>query len=454
MNLIHKVGKFYQKVIMKNMGFFIFSGLMLVIFGQGGWFSNQEISQIADLVYSMVLPVMIAYECGVKLSDSYGGVLAVIAMTGILVCNAGVGFLGAMVVGPLAGTIWKYSEAYFEQKTDFRLKMLTKNLAVAAMGGGISLLTYFFFVPVLKIGMRFIGIGISSLVDGHLMFALSLIIEPAKVFFLNNLVNHAILIPLGIEQLQSMGRSVLFLAEANPGPGFGILLALFLLRSSEKNELASAMVAQGLGGVHEVYFPYVLSNFRLLIPLILGGMAGNAWFHFTDAGVQGPVTPGSILIVLLMAGKSKLFAVLFGVLISAAVSCCGALLLFIFKGNRFPDRHRDYDLQKKEEVMETKKEKIERIAVVCDGGVGSSVMGAALLRRALAAKQQKGVTVEAYAADLVPNEIKVLLCQKDYYEYLPENIREREIFIVENLVRADAYAAVLEEIQKRNREQM
>lgn len=452
MNLIHKVGKFYQKVIMKNMGFFIFSGLMMVIFGQGGWFPNQEISQIADLVYSMVLPVMIAYECGVKLSDSYGGVLAVIAMTGILVGNAGVGFLGAMVVGPLVGTIWNHSEAYFEQKTDFRLKMLMKNLSVAAVGGCISLLAYFFFVPVLKIGMKFIEIGISSLIDSHLMFALSLIIEPAKVFFLNNLVNHAILIPLGIEQLQSMGRSVLFLAEANPGPGFGILMALFLLRSSEKNELASAMVAQGLGGIHEVYFPYVLSNFRLLIPLILGGMAGNAWFHFMDAGVQGPVTPGSILIVLLMAGKSKLFAVLFGVLISAIVSFCGALFFLAAEGKYFTERHRESDLQKKDEVKESRKEKIERIAVVCDGGVGSSVMGAALLRRALAAKQQKGVIVEAYAADLVPDEIKVLLCQKDYYEYLPEYIREREIFIVENLVRTDAYAAVLEEIQKRNRE--
>lgn len=232
---------------MKNMGFFIFSGLMMVIFGQGGWFPNQEISPIADLVYSMVLPVMIAYECGVKLGDSYGGVLAVIAMTGILVCNAGVGFLGAMVVGPLAGTIWKHSEAYFEQKTDFRLKMLVKNLSVAAFGGCISLLAYFFFVPVLEIGMKSVEIGISSLADSHFVFALSLIIEPAKVFFLNNLVNHAVLIPLGIEQLQSVGRSVLFLAEANPGPGFGILLVLYLSRPSEKNQLASAMVAQGLG---------------------------------------------------------------------------------------------------------------------------------------------------------------------------------------------------------------
>lgn len=451
MSLIHKVGKFYQKAMMKNMGIFIFAGLMMVIFGENGWIPNTEINEIANLVYTFILPIMIAYECGAKISESGGAVAAVIAMTGILARDENVGFFGAMVIGPVAGIFWEKVEKAFYEKTDFRMKMLVKNLSVAAVGGILSLLSYFFVVPVLELGMEVIRGGIEVLVKNHLVFALSVIIEPAKVFFLNNLVNHAILVPLGMEQLRSVGSSVLFLAEANPGPGFGILLALLLMKCHEKNEMASAMVAHGAGGIHEVYFPFVLSQLKLLIPLILGGMAGNAYFSLMDAGVQGPVSPGSILIVLLMAGKSKFFHVLFGVLLSAAVSCLGAMaLLKLTETHTSPETEADIEIAESVEKVEMKKEKIERIAVVCDGGFGSSVMGAALLRRSLAAKQITGVTVEAFAVDLVPQDVKVLLCQKDYYQCLPESLKNREVHTVENLVQRDGFEEIIEEIVKRN----
>ena len=461
MNFIHKIGKFYQKAMMKNIGIFIFAGLMMVFFGENGWFPNQELSEIANLVYAFILPIMVAYECGAKIGDSGGAVAAVIAMTGILTRNENVGFFGAMIIGPLVGLLWKKAEGFLKESGDFRMKMLIKNLSVAAVGGILSLVSYFFVVPLLETGMVLIRSGIEILVKNHLVFALSIIIEPAKVFFLNNLVNHAILVPLGMEQLRSAGSSMLFLAEANPGPGFGILLALLLMKRHEKNEIASAMVAQAGGGIHEVYFPFVLSELKLLIPLILGGMAGNAYFSLMNAGVQGAVSPGSILIVLLMAGKSEIFHVLIGVVLSAVISCGSAMAILAVSGKRTEAEisgtmknveFSEENVAETEEtvVQEVKKEKIDRIAVVCDGGVGSSVMGAALLRRSLMAKQVSGVTVEAFAVDLVPEDVKVILCQKDYYQCLPENLKGLEIHTVDNLVQRDGFSEIIEEIIKRN----
>lgn len=452
MNVIHRVGKFYQKIIMKNMGIFIFAGLMMVIFGENGWFPNEDVNEIANLVYILVLPIMIACQCGAKIGDSAGAVTAVIAVTGILARDDKVGFFGAMLIGPVAGILWKRIELLLREKTDFRMKMLTKNLSVAVVGGLLSVISYFLFVPILEIGMELIRGGMELLVNNHLSFALSIIIEPAKVLFLNNLVNHAILLPLGMEQLRSVGSSVLFLTEANPGPGFGILLALLLMKRHEKNEVASAMVAHVIGGIHEVYFPFVLSELKLLVPLILGGMAGNAYFGLVDAGVQGPVSPGSILVVLLMAGKGRFLQVLLGVLLSAAVSClCAMALLWLFgKNESEEERLGNIDQMTDMKKIELKKDKIDRIAVVCDGGVGSSVMGAALLRRSLAAKEIFGVEVEAFAVDLVPEDAKILLCQKDYYQYLPEALKTREIYTVDNLVHREGFAEIIEEIEKRN----
>lgn len=452
MGVVHKVGKFYQKVMMKNIVLFISAGLLMVVFGENGWFPNHELNAIALLVYEIILPVMIAYHCGAKLSDFVGGTTAVIAVTGLLAADSHAGFFGAMVIGPLTGFLWKKLQAIFLEKSDFRMKMLMKNLLAAITGGILSIALYLFLAPVLENCMDGIRLGIQFLIERRLLVALSIIVEPAKVFFLNNLMNHAVFVPLGMEQLQSAGSSIFFLMETNPGPGLGVLLALFLLKKAERNEAVSAMFAHGIGGIHEVYFPFALSDMRLLLPLILGGMAGNIYFSLTGAGLQGPVSPGSVFIILLMAGKNKVFHVLLGMLLSAAVSCGVSICLLKIKSEKAHATETEAERIEKEKAkqQEMKREKIERIAIVCDGGVGSSVMGAALLRRNLAGRKIEGIKVEAFAADLVPEDVKVLICQKDYYQLLPEELRNREIFTVDNLVQMDGFSVIIEEIQKRN----
>lgn len=469
MKIIHKIGKFYTRVVMKNIGIFIFIGLLSVLFGEYGWIPNENIYAISQLVYQVVLPTMIAYEGGQQIGKTGGGVLAALAITGVLASDAGVGILGAMLIGPVAGYLWRQMERLFEQRTDFRMEMVAKNLSAGIMGGVLAILLYFLLTPVLEFVTGMLHRGADFLIVHHMTPILSLVIEPAKVFFLNNLINHAIIDPLGISEVQEAGKSVLFLLESNPGPGMGVLLGLYYLRKERRSEYASALVAEALGGIHEVYFPFVLSEFRLMIPLILGGMAGNFCFLLLDSGLQGVVSPGSVLIILIMAGKNGFFSILTGIGVSALTSFAAVLLLNqLKKAKRSPGREKSFvkrmidqekienevviqkEVQKKEMIQKRSSCPIERIVFVCDGGVGSSVMGAALLRRILAQRGITGVIVEAFAADLVPKDVEVIVCQKDFYRMLPEDFKDKEIFQVDSLIQSQEFETVIEQIQERN----
>lgn len=474
MKYIRRIGKYYTGIIRKNIGIFMCTGLLLVAFGENGWMPNADINTIAGLIYYVVLPTMIAYEGGWKLGGTCGGILAVLASSGVLLPESGAGMFGAMLIGPLAGALWKQAEKLLE-KTDFRLKMLTRNLSLAVCGGVLLLLMRALFLPILEGLAGVICQGVQLLVEQHMTFALSILLEPAKVFFLNNLMNHGILVPLGINQVQAQGSSILFLLETNPGPGLGILLALLVRNRKDRNEYVSAIIAQSLGGIHEVYFPFVLSDLRLLFPLILGGMAGNICFNYLDAGLQGAVSPGSVVVILLMAGKDGFFPVLFGMIVSAAVAFLGTLLIPGIGAQRetghgeakaAPEKNgpqedagsrknvQKEELQKeklqKEELQMQERKQIERLAFVCDGGLGSSVMGAALLRRILAQKGITGIKVEAFAADMLPQEVEVLVCQKDFYQMLPEELLAKEIYTVDSLVQPEGFAEILEQIEQRN----
>lgn len=486
MKYIRRIGKYYTGIIMKNIGIFLCVGLLLVLFGEQGWMPDAHISEVTMLLYHVILPTMVAYEGGARFGGTPGGILAVLALAGVLSADSGTGLFGAMVIGPLAGGLWRQI-GNVSEKTDFRMKMLVKNLSLAVFGSVLLVLTKTLFVPVLEGALGIVYQGVHFLVAHHMTFAASILLEPAKVFFLNNLMNHGILVPLGMSQVQETGSSILYLMETNPGPGFGVLLAMYFRNKEYKSEYVSAMLAESVGGIHEVYFPFVLSDLRLLLPLILGGMAGNICFGFLDAGLKGAVSPGSFLVILLMAGKEGFFPVMAGMAASAAVSFAGCFFLLGYGGGKEPERkQRGEEKQRETAGRETEEEqadgiqademqvdemqvdgiqkeqmlrdddrmrekkRIEQIVFVCDGGVGSSVMGAALLRRLLMQRGIAGVKVQAFAVDLVPQEAEVLVCQKDFYRMLPKDVLAKEIFTVDSLVQPEGFAQILEQIEQRN----
>lgn len=445
MGMLHKTAKFYTRIIMNNVGIFIFVGLLSVIFNDYGWFPDRNIYAISQLAYFYVLPVMVAFEGGRAVGDGRGGILAVLAVTGILAAVSSVGLFGALILGPLSGLIWRYTEHYVEQRVAGSMQMLTKNLCLGIFGSVLAVSGFYLMSPFFDSVTAIIYRGADYLAACQLEGILNIIIEPVKIFFLNNLLNHGILVPIGMGQMQERGSSVLFLLETNPGPGFGLLAALFCRHKKARSEYAAAIFTEFVGGIHEIYFPYVLSDIRMLIPLVLGGVAGSSCFSLLGAGVKGAVSPGSIVTILLMAGRDSIWPVLAGIAVSALVTFAGSmLLLYIGTDNRYEDGE-EHKMQGK-----TEKRKIERIVFVCNGGVGSSAMGAALLRRMLAQKAVTGIEVKAFSADLVPENADLIVCQKDFLRVLPKSLLSREIYTVENLVGMAEYEHLIEVIRERN----
>ncbi|MEY4313041.1 MAG: hypothetical protein RLZZ319_550, partial [Actinomycetota bacterium] len=111
------------------------------------------------------------------------------------------------------------------------------------------------------------------------------------------------------------------LVEANPGPGLGILLAFAVFGVGlSKASAPGAIIIHFLGGIHEVYFPYVLMKPAIIVAAIAGGATGVATNWAFNSGLQAPASPGSIFAVLLQTPSNAYLGVILSVVLSATVS--------------------------------------------------------------------------------------------------------------------------------------
>ena len=358
-----------------------------------------------------------------------------------------------MSLGPICGLLWKNVLEPLTRKAVQGMEMLTRNLVAAIVGAVFSIAAYYVLTPVLSAVTHLIMMGVDWLIAHKLICLTSILIEPAKVFFLNNSIHHGILLPLAMQQAEQSGSSMLFLLETNPGPGLGVLLALWLSNRKKRKEYAAYMFVECIGGIHEIYFPEVLANLWLLLALIPGGMAGilcMSVFHVASAGL---VSPGSILTVLFMSGHHVL-ATLFAVAISTAVSCAIAFFILKRQGKWCTEAAISAQEEKKEEVQE-KKQMLEKgqmqeikIGFICDAGVGSSAMGAALFRRKLKEEGMNGITAEAYAVDQIPEDLTIGVCQREFLEILQKESNLSNIVTMESLLNQTEHLALIEKLRK------
>lgn len=464
--LLHRFGKYYSKVIINNIGIFIFVGILSVVFGDCGWLPNRDIYAISQFVYKYVIPIMIAFEGGTqivmtdkRLTDvrvRTGGAIAVMATIGMIVADENIGVLAAMILAPVCGNIWKYTINKFELKIKSGLEMLVRNLTAAIIGCIMTLLSFYLLEPVLSLFADTLMKMVNCLIDKKLIWLSSFIIEPGKVFFLNNSINHGILVPLGIQQAKETGRSILFLLEANPGPGLGILLALYFVEKEKREKYSSFMFAHFIGGLHEIYFPEVLANISLLPSLIMGGIAGNICFLTFNAAATGVVSPGSIITICLVCVPGKIIPVITGVIVSAAVSAISAVLILKLR-EKFSSGDRkteavsipaDSEVKNEDTHKTVDRKMINKIGFVCNAGVGSSAMGAALFRRKLKEEGIEGIEVAAYPADGIPDNIDLIICQKDLKNLMLSNVDDKKVYTVESLMNQIEYADIIDNMIK------
>jgi len=229
--------------------------------------------------------------------------------------------LGAMIVGPLAAYLLMWVDRFTEERTRAGFEMLVDNFTAGILGGAMAVLGIYAIGPVVRSITTAAGHGVDYLVSHDLLPFASLIIEPGKVLFLNNAINHGVLAPLGVAQAAQHGKSILFMLESNPGPGLGLLLAYLLFGPrSLRPSVPAAIIIQFFGGIHEIYFPYVLIKPRMILATILGGASGIIIFLITGAGLVATPSPGSIFAYAAVTPKGGWFGVFAGVLVAAAVS--------------------------------------------------------------------------------------------------------------------------------------
>ena len=147
------------------------------------------------------------------------GVVAVVATMGVIIGTDIPMFLGAMIMGPLAAWCMKHVDKMWEGKIKPGFEMLVNNFSagiLAAPGRGGVLCVRAADRGHLEGGRE----RVDWLIDNSLLPLASLLIEPAKVLFLNNAINHGVLTPLGIQQAADERQVDPVPAGGQPGRGW------------------------------------------------------------------------------------------------------------------------------------------------------------------------------------------------------------------------------------------
>ena len=388
---VQKLGTSLSNMVMPNIGAFIAWGVLTSLFIPTGWLPNENLATIVGPAITYLLPLLIGYTGGYMVHGQRGAVVGAIATFGAVAGASVPMFIGAMIMGPLGGWCIKKFDQTFQEKIRPGFEMLVNNFSAGLIGFALIIFAYLAVGPIVSTLTDAIGNGVQAIVDAKLLPLANILVEPAKILFLNNAINHGIFTPLGGAQVAETGKSILFLIEANPGPGLGILVAYMVFgKGSAKSSAWGASIIHFLGGIHEIYFPYVMMKPLLFLAVIAGGVTGTFVNQLLGSGLTGAASPGSIFAILGMAAKGSHLSVILGVLAGAAVSFLVASV--ILKA----DKSEGESLEEAQAATQAAKaqakgqaapvsaeintDNIKQIIFACDAGMGSSAMGASLLR--------------------------------------------------------------------------
>ena len=381
---IQNFGRALSAMVMPNIGAFIAWGLITALFIPTGWFPNEHLAKLVSPMLTYMLPLLIGYTAGHNVAGVRGGVIGAIATAGVIVGTDVPMFIGAMIMGPLAAWLIKKFDKAVEGKIRAGFEMLVNNFSLGILGMLLAIVGYLSVGGAISWVTELFESGIVYLKDHNMLPLVSIFIEPAKVMFLNNAINHGILTPLGTVQVKEFGESIIFFLESNPGPGFGMLMAYWIFgKGAAKSSAPGAVLIQFIGGIHEIYYPYVLSRPLLIIPMILGASSSILFLTLVGAGLVGPISPGSIISVILMAPKGKTLLLVGAVLIAATVTFLTSALIIrrsaksddTLPENRFKPKYK-VDAERAAKVAAVK-----HIVFACDAGMGSSALGATRFRK-------------------------------------------------------------------------
>jgi PTS system mannitol-specific IIC component len=488
---VQQFGTFLSNMVLPNIGAFIAWGLITALFIQTGW-----ITLVGDKIFgypagvgkglydygfvsklggwdgvhggivgpmiTYLLPLLIGYTGGRMAyggDNIRGGVVGAIATMGAVAGADVPMFLGAMVMGPLGGWSMRKLDALWDGKIKPGFEMLVNNFSAGIWGGILAVLGFAVAGPFVEQFSKGAGHAVDWLVGHNLMPLASIFVEPAKVLFLNNAINHGVFTPLGIDQAAKQGHSLLFMVEANPGPGLGLLMAFTLFgKGVARSSAPGAALIQFVGGIHEIYFPYVLMKPKLIVAMILGGMTGVATNQALDTGLRAPASPGSIIAVWLQAPASSFVGVTLAVVLAATVTFLVASFLLRM------EKDDEGDLAGATASMEALKGKksvassvlagggrtgaIRSIVFACDAGMGSSAMGASVLRKKIQAAGHPEVTVVNKAIANLGDDYDLVVSHQDLTARASERTPSAIHVSVDNFMASPKYDEIVELVEQ------
>jgi PTS system mannitol-specific IIC component len=474
---VQRFGTFLSNMIMPNIGAIIAWGLITAFFIDVGWTPNEKIATMVGPAITYLLPILIAYTGGKIVYDVRGGVVGAFSVMGVILATSDpifIGtdpgapmFLGAMIMGPLSALVMKKLDALWSHKIRPGFEMLVNNFSAGILAALMAIAGMFVLAPILRQITEWLGEAVNFLVDNGLLPLTSLFIEPAKVLFLNNAINHGVLTPLGIQEAAAEGKSILFLLEANPGPGLGLLLAYsFFGRGIAKASAPGAAIIQFFGGIHEIYFPYVLMKPKMILATIGGGMTGIFLLVLFDSGLRAPAAPGSIIAVYAQTPRGEFLGISVAVFGAALVSfLIGSLLLKMERGDDEGDLHQATQAM---EGMKGKKsvassalagagsrghqDPIENIVFACDAGMGSSAMGASILRRKVHEAGYPDVTVVNKAIANLGDDYDLVVTHQDLTDRARQRTGSAIHVSVDNFMASPRYDEIVELLHRTNGE--
>ncbi|MEI3866014.1 MULTISPECIES: PTS mannitol transporter subunit IICB [unclassified Microbacterium] len=499
---VQRFGTFLSGMIMPNIPALIAWGIFTAFFIEVGWTPNADLATIVGPFIHYLLPIIIAYTGGTIVYGVRGGVVASIAVMGAIAgsdkliadINATLPadnqlgqvhmFIGAMIMAPLAAYTMKWLDSLWDGKIRAGFEMLV-NMFSAGIWGFVMAVVGFYPIAWLVNGlMTTLSNAVDFLVEANLLPLTSIIIEPAKVLFLNNAINHGVLTPLGIQQADEQGSSILFLLEANPGPGLGLLLAFAIFGlGAARASAPGAAIIQFFGGIHEVYFPYALMKPAVILALIAGGMTGVTTNMLLGGALRAPAAPGSIIAVMLQTANGAYFAVILSVILSAGVTFLIAAV--ILRASRKRDlealaatddafgaaitqteaaKGKSSDALSNlrggaatqagggvEPAVMTERE-VKSIVFACDAGMGSSAMGASVLRNKIKKAGIEDVTVVNKAIAALDDSADLVITQNQLTDRARRQTPGAIHVSVDNFMNSPRYDEVVELVRDQHKD--
>jgi PTS system mannitol-specific IIC component len=449
---VQSFGRFLSGMVMPNIGAFIAWGFITALFIPTGWMPNEGLSKLVGPMITYLLPLLIGYSGGKLVAGERGGVVGAIATSGVIIGTSIPMFMGAMIAGPIGGWLIKKFDEAVDGKVKEGFEMLVNNFSAGLIGMGLSLFFFKVIGPFVEGINKALGAGVQALVNMNLLPLTSIIVEPAKILFLNNAINHGVFSPLGIQQSAEAGKSLFFLIETNPGPGLGILLAFMIFgKGMAKNSAPGAAIIHFFGGIHEIYFPYVLMQPLLILAVIAGGATGVLTNVVLHGGLIAPPSPGSVFALLAMTPKGGFIATIASIITSAAVSALVGMV--ILKSTGSGEDNLDKATEKMKE-MKNKKElsgdlgKVSKIVVACDAGMGSSAMGASLLRKKVKAAGLD-ISVENRAINNLTEDIDIVITHRDLTSRAKTVVKNPEHLSIDNFMNGEFYDDLVKELKKK-----